>query len=122
MLGRDRYFARASRTCPRDCLRCKWAKHSPLKRPVRRQSIVPRYTARRRARSWSDESDTFLRAPYEIRSTSDATFLASPLEGGERIEVRGLQIFCLFLPSVNPHPPPLPVQGEATQGRAAQSI
>src|SRR6266550_2581885 len=89
---------------------------------ILRQPDAPRSTAGPRVRSLSGENDTFFRGLDQRRSTADATFLASPLQEGERIEVRGFQISRVFLSSMNPHPPPLPVGGEVTYSRALHSI
>ena len=122
-IGRDRYFVSASRTCRRDCPQRKSAKPSPLQRRTGRQSTAPRSTALL-PRGWSPAESyaCFCAVSQQIRPTSNAAFLASPLEEGERTEVRGLQILRISLSQMNPHPPPLPVEGEATRGRPANSI
>jgi hypothetical protein len=53
-----------------------------------------------------------------ILAVSRPSLLASPLGEGERIKVRGFRGLTLSaLPRLNPHPLPLPQQGEATQAR-----
>jgi hypothetical protein len=53
---------------------------------------------------------------YEIRTTPDPGFSASPLVEGERTEVRGLLYRSIALDE--PSPSPSPSEGEATGTRA----
>jgi hypothetical protein len=57
-----------------------------------------------------------------ILAVSRLSLLASSLGEGERIKVRGFRALTLSaLPRLNPHPPPLSAQGQATQARATHS-
>ena len=73
-------------------------------------------------RSYHPKSHRFLLRSSTGIVPESSHFLASPLREGERIKVRGSEArrasqFSLL----NPHPPPLPAQGEATRRRPAYS-